>query len=165
MKFDMIKLAITYLFLHFVGPSKWIVLNNNICYSRDQPATIQIHTSRKLFAIRLLHISGGFYCESNQNISNWGCDFGNCENDNCHTTVIKRKSDNSEYPNTRDAQILDSNYLMNFPGFSIKDDLLIFKQREWLSVIDKEEFEILVYTPFHGLLGQSHCVQVDASFL
>ena len=150
-----------YLFF-IVGPTSWITVHPGICYQgspKEGNFAIpqnEIYENKNLFAIRLVHVSGSVECKGSTLASEnrWGCD--NKHNmqmriwhDNGTEGKFRRKGDNS------------------YPGFSVSDDVLIIKKRNWYQnwpdrIRDGQKFEIFSMGTESKTDG--HCVRLDVSF-
>ena len=153
---------------HFIlfrsGPSRWVVLEENLCYGDHNLlfSMDEIYDNRTLYALRLVHISGYLTC-GEQN-SRWGCrkKGDECEPDSCHGT-------NLIYGNGGDYGTLFDTIPQSpitLPGFSIDDDALIVKENNWywnwptkLGVVSE-----FVLQALPGING-THCIRLDASFI
>ena len=156
---------IYHLILFHSGPSRWLVVTENVCYGGPNVTKFSIdntYDNRTLYALRLVHLSGYLTCAEGN--SRWGCrEMGvNCEPHTCHDTNIITDQDGES------SMMLDifAEGPMTLPGFSIDDDVLILKENNWfMNWLRKLSVgQTFVLRSSRTTTG-THCIRIEGSFM
>lgn len=152
------------LFPFFLGPSGWILQQENVCYGFGKSpvpvGSFTIKGKHNLVALRLVHVSGDLAC-SGLTPAKWGSRISPCNSD-CFSTFLQ--FENGTFLVNPPA--LNSKSLFTRPGFTIDDDVLIIKLPHWpVGLRNEEGFNILSISNSGCQETGVHCINVEASFL